>query len=170
MNHNIIYAEKGDPWQFPLIYKVTSYTVRFMDLHHFGKEGPLCGKLFINGLQIAAPHYEGFGGPIIIKGKYIYLSLYQMISNARSNCARVFIVEIDVLRKSYRIIGKRVEYAVVFLDHIENDTLFYYNFSRKNNKWLRNVNINSVNMPWRWSEKFTHLCHELSFFFHDLFQ
>ena len=75
MNHNIIYAEKGDPWQFPLIYKVTSYTVRFMDLHHFGKEGPLCGKLFINGLQIAAPHYEGFGGPIIIKGKYISLSL-----------------------------------------------------------------------------------------------
>ncbi|WP_019187473.1 hypothetical protein [Prevotella conceptionensis] len=169
MNKNIIYAEMGNPWQFPSFYEVASCKILFMDLHNFGKEGPLCGKLFINEVQIMTPHHDGFGGPIIISDNYIYLPLYHMIINNRSNYSRTYVAEIDISKKSYRIIGKRVEYAVVFLDSMVNDTLYYYNYSRKDDKWLRRINIHSVNRPWSWSERFFHFYHELLFFFRDLF-
>ena len=75
MNKNIIYAEMGNPWQFPSFYEVASCKILFMDLHNFGKEGPLCGKLFINEVQIMTPHHDGFGGPIIISDN-IFICLF----------------------------------------------------------------------------------------------
>ena len=104
-----------------------------------------------------------------LTGHPIYLPLYHMIINNRSNYSRTYVAEIDISKKSYRIIGKRVEYAVVLLDSMVNDTLYYYNYSRKDDKWLRRINIHSVNRPWSWSERFFHFYHELLFFFRDLF-
>ena len=127
MKKSIVYAEMGNPWRFPSSYEVASCRIQFKDLHNFGKEGPLCGKLFINDIQLTIPDYDGFGGPIIKNNKYIYLPLYQMKTGNRSNSLRTYIVEIDISRKKYRLIGKRVEYAVVYLDFMVDDILYFYN-------------------------------------------
>ena len=62
MEKSIVYAEMGNPWRFPSSYEVASCRIQFKDLHNFGKEGPLCGKLFINDTQLTIPDYDGFGG------------------------------------------------------------------------------------------------------------
>ena len=100
MKKSIVYAEMGNPWRFPSSYEVASCRIQFKDLHNFGKEGPLCGKLFINDTQLTIPDYDGFGGPIIKNNKYIYLPLYQMKTGNRSNSPRVYIVEIDISKKN----------------------------------------------------------------------
>ena len=75
MKKSIVYAEMGNPWRFPSSYEVASCRIQFKNLHNFGKEGPLCGKLFINDIQLTIPDYDGFGGPIIKNNKYISTSL-----------------------------------------------------------------------------------------------
>lgn len=169
MKKSIVYAEMGNPWRFPSSYEVASCRIQFKDLHNFGKEGPLCGKLFINDIQLTIPDYDGFGGPIIKNNKYIYLPLYQMKTGNRTNSPRTYIVEIDISKKKYRLIGKRVEYAIVYLDFMVDDILYFYNSPMKNDKLLKYININSIYKPWSWKDRCSHFYHELLYFFHDLF-
>ena len=59
-------------------YYVNSHQIEFKELRNFGKEGPICGQLYIDNQKINCPEKcDGFGGPVLITSKRIYIPVYQ---------------------------------------------------------------------------------------------
>lgn len=63
----IIKSEDGNPWDFADKYIYQSHVIEFGVLHNFAKEGPLYGKLIIDGSIVSNAKCNGFGGPVYLR-------------------------------------------------------------------------------------------------------
>lgn len=152
MDKNIIYAQSGTPWDFPSRYVYAGYVIEFKELSNFAKDGPIYGDLFINDVQITAPHFAGFGGPVIFHEHSLYLPFYQYGKGLSTlDCVGICIAVIDLTNLTYRLIGKK--YDTVFLDHIEDDKLYFYDSPTKERKRMRVLNLHTSYQPLTWWDR-----------------
>lgn len=160
MNKNIIYARSGTPWNFSSNYVYRSYFIKFKELSNFAKDGPLCGDLFINNVKIIASHFVGFGGPVIFYGNFLYLPLYQYGQGwFMIDSLGIYIAVVDLTKLTFRIIGKK--YDTVFLDHIENDKLYFYDSPSKEKGKMKFVNIQASYQPLTWLDRLRSIYHKI---------
>ena len=151
-------AEKGNPLSFNLSYVENNYEIHFNNLHNFAKEGPLCGNLYINGENVKCPFYNGFGGPILLNGDFIYLPLYQVKKNWK-DIVGGYLVEVEMSKLSFRVIGHKQE--IIYLDHLDNDNLYYYNSWEKSSNDLKIVNINEPAQSFTLKDKIFYIANQI---------
>ena len=158
MKKNIVYAEMGNPWRFLSSYEVASSRIQFKNLHNFAKEGPLCGNLYINGENVKCPFYNAFGGPILLNGDFIYLPLYQVKKNWK-DIVGGYLVKVEMSKLSFRVIGHKQE--IIYLDHLDNDNLYFYNSWEKSSNDLKIVNIKEQPQSFTLKDKVFYIANQI---------
>ena len=114
----ITHIEKFDtPIDFSTEIKVDDTEIMYHNTFEIGQGGPVVGNISINGIFIPN-HY--FGGPSLFDEQYLYIPIYmKKIISWRFKLARINFNSLTV-----DAIGKWE--SVIFLEKIENGTIFFY--------------------------------------------
>lgn len=152
----MIYSEKGNPWEFDTTYYVNSHQIEFKELRNFGKEGPICGQLYIDNQKINCPEKcDGFGGPPLITQDVIYAPIYQKNILGFKDIMGAYVAEINIRNLSVRVIGKKHE--LIDIIYIENDMLYYFDSSERNKNNIKYFKISDGIKPFTFWDKLLYL-------------
>lgn len=153
----MLYSEKGNPWEFDTTYYVNSHQIEFKELRNFGIEGPICGQLYIDNQKINCPEKcDGFGGPVLITSKRIYIPVYQK-KICLMDIWGALVAEIDLCKLSVRLIGKKQ--GIIYIKYLENERLYFCD-SYKNanqNKNIKYVNTKEDYKLWTLMDKLSYI-------------
>ena len=158
----MIHAQEGHPWNYPAKYEIDSYKIEFKKLHDFAKEGPLCGKLYINDKLVEFQEdHDGFGGPILITDKYLYAVIWQINIHGFKDILGGFVAEINLQDLSIRTIGRKLSY--ISIAYKDKDKLYYYDssdsWSSKSN--AKYFDINEDFRPYTFWEALSNIVKEI---------
>lgn len=105
-----------DPIQFEINKKVNNIEIRYFNLMEISQGGPEVGNITLNGKQLAGR----FGGPLQIKGVYIYIPEYiKKFFGAGFKLARI---NSETNKVKYLSNTK----DLIFLEKIEGNKIYFF--------------------------------------------
>lgn len=144
---------KGEPWRFPFYHQENGNDIQFYEVSPFIPDGPISGKVYINGKNVEINNYAGFGGPFLLHNSSLYLPLYQR-SQSFFDFTGTIIAEINLLTCTFHTIGKKIK-GPVYIEYLEDNILYYYN-PTKEKKNLKKIDLTTGYQPLTWWEEIFH--------------
>jgi len=137
MSYPIFYTTgKFDtPIDFATEIKIDDMEIIYCNTFEIGQGGPVVGNISVNG-RLISNHY--FGGPVLLDEQYLYIPIYmKKIISWKFKLARI-----DLNSLKIDTIGKWE--SVIFLDKIENGTIYFYEDVSKENS--RNYKLSEFDL------------------------